>query len=151
MPWSGGALELHQRTLVALDVDELFQDVLHLNEIPGMVHHFIDVLVRGRNLVEQDFRMPVLDSCHRPAQIVHAEERARFRPRIPAPGAMRSGMKAHRMFLADDDVTASAHRAGNHRPVAAARFNGVIVPPGGIFSFNEFYACSCANVVAFHS
>ena len=89
-----------------------------------MLHHFIDVLVRGRDLVEQHFRMPVLDACHRPAQVVHAEERSRFRPRIAPPGAMRGGVKAHRMFLADDDVAASAHRAGNHRPIASARLDG---------------------------
>lgn len=44
-------------------------------------------------------------------------------PRIAPPGAMRGGVKAHRMFLADDDVTASAHRAWDHRPIASARLN----------------------------
>ena len=81
-------------------------------------------LYAAGDLVEQYFRMPVLDARHRPAQIVHAEERPRFGPRIAPAGAMRRGVKAHRMFLADDDVAASAHRAGNHRPIAPARLDG---------------------------
>lgn len=34
---------------VALDVYELLQDVLHFNEIPRVLHHFIDVFIRRRN------------------------------------------------------------------------------------------------------
>src|SRR6188768_1430373 len=105
---------------VALDVNELLQDVLDLNEVARVIHDFIDVLVRRRDLVEQHLRMPVLDACHRAAEVVHAEECARFRPRIAAPGTVRSGVKAHRMFLADNDVTPRAHRAGYHRPVVSA-------------------------------
>ena len=50
-------------------------------------------------------------------EVVHAEERARLRARVAPAGAVRRGVEAHRVFLADDDVAARAHRAGNHRPV----------------------------------
>jgi hypothetical protein len=54
----------------ALDVDELFQDVLHLNEIPRMLRRFIDVLVCGRDFVEQYFRRLGARCLRRPAQVV---------------------------------------------------------------------------------
>ena len=88
-----------------------------------VLHHLVDVLVGARDLVEQHLRVPVLDALHRPAQVVHAEERSRLGPRIAPAGAVRRGVKAHRMFLADDDVAARAHRAGNHRPVGLARLD----------------------------
>src|SRR5256885_7873940 len=89
----------YPRASVTLDVHELFQDVLHFNEIPRMLHHLIDVLVCARNLVKQHFRMPVLDACHRPAQVIHTEERTRFGSRIAPAGAMGGRVEAHWMFL----------------------------------------------------
>src|SRR5688572_23099568 len=63
---------------VALDVHELLQDVLDLDQITRVLHHFVDVLVCGWDFVEQHFGMPILDACHCPGQVLHAEERPRF-------------------------------------------------------------------------
>ena len=58
---------------VPFDVHELFKDVLHFNEVPGVLDHLVDVLVRTGNLIEQHLRMAVLDALHRSTQVSHVE------------------------------------------------------------------------------
>ena len=49
--------------LVSFDVDELPQRVFHLDERRGVFDDFVDVLISGRNLVEQFLRVPVFDAA----------------------------------------------------------------------------------------
>ena len=56
------------RVLVALDVHELLEHVLHLDQVLGVLHHLVDVLVGARDLVEQHLGVAVLDALHRAAR-----------------------------------------------------------------------------------
>jgi hypothetical protein len=55
--------------------------------------------------------------------------------------SMWSGVKAHRMFLANHDVAARAHGAGNHRPIAAARLNGSLSSDPDAAAEMFFFLC----------
>src|SRR5262249_1849180 len=76
------------RCLITFYIHELFEDVFHLHQILRVLHHLIDVLVGPGDFVQQNRRMTVLDALHRTAKVVHVEQRACFRPRVPTAGAM---------------------------------------------------------------
>jgi hypothetical protein len=64
---------------IAFDVQELFADVANVDEGSGVFHHLVDVLIRGWNFVEKDFRSTKFDAVHRAFEVGHRKELARLR------------------------------------------------------------------------
>jgi hypothetical protein len=60
--------------------------VAHLDQVLGVLHHDVDVLVRRRDLVDEGGGVAVLDTGHRRPQVVSGERRACPRPAAPSVG-----------------------------------------------------------------
>jgi hypothetical protein len=74
---------------ITLDVDQLVQPVPDLDQVSAVRHHLVDVLVRGRDLVQERRGVPKFDPGHRLAQLILGEQLASLGPRVRPAGAVR--------------------------------------------------------------
>src|SRR5258708_20513119 len=97
------ALPLHAKNLLKRRND--------LDQVALRRHHFIDVLVRRRDLVDHAFVLAAFDACGLERQIFAREGPARLSPAHAAARAVRAGTVQRRLAHPPHDDALAAHRA----------------------------------------
>ncbi|CAB0708765.1 hypothetical protein FRC0038_01876 [Corynebacterium diphtheriae] len=114
------------RRLGALDVEDLAQGVLDLDELGGIGHHAVDVLVGVRNLIDELGAGTIDDAFHACGKVRLGEAGLGLGTRHDATRAVRRRLEARRVALALHDVASGAHRAGDEAAVAFVRIDGAL-------------------------
>src|ERR1700729_3557962 len=100
---------LRDSVLVAFDIDDLSQRVPDLYQIRGVGHDNVDVLVRGRDLVEERVGPAPFDPGHGVVELGAGERLARGRAGVFAAGAVGAAVEGEPAALADHHIGPSAH------------------------------------------
>lgn len=109
-----------RRIPLPLDAEHLLQRMHGLDEVGLVGHDGVDVLVGGRNLVDDAAILAANDAFGLAFEIVLAEALARLRAAHAPAGAVGAGLEARGAALAANDVAARSHAAGNDAEFAAA-------------------------------
>src|SRR3977135_140873 len=110
----------------SFDAEHLSQLLDHFDQVLLVLHHLLDGLIRGGDLVQHALVLAALDAAGLLAQVVHAEPPLGLAAAHPAPRAVRRALERVRVSQPPHDVAAGAHRAGDDAQLAAAGPDGAL-------------------------
>ena len=76
-------------SLIAFDVYDLTQNVIDVDQLSTVLHHFVNVFVSLRDLIDERLRVTERYVAHRLFQIFHREPAFCFAPRKATARSMR--------------------------------------------------------------